>query len=344
MELKYLFNDNLLLFNNYPVTISYAKKFLDRLIFLLDLDTSLNDGDRALIRRRINNFYREVSRKYISYLKFTRNGQIYYYGLDSLEPEEIEQFNFRFKNELAVGFTIIEEKDILPNVENDVSDILDFLNEAKEKMPIRIEDWNRKVIFFDDDATREDIETIYDYLLYLGADKWGLRSESSSEEYIEECLKFLETYNHLYFKIAKNAEGGYWINYGWDMDDYHHVQFDNVFDYQDVLEYIDIRNRGEAYDIINKLNESKIFDKIPKVGDKILCHSNVVMEYDGEICFFKGKSYPVVGFIDDHIILINECGPGDHHFSVLPEEESFYGKWFTTVPDFIDDILDNWFL
>lgn len=346
MTLKQLYQNRILVFKNF-VNSEYVDTIFDKILSLIEVDSSISEYNKIPIKHNIykaKNFI--LGRDYIGYIKFWENYHITYYGTQELSDYEVERFQESLEGSLERGFTEIKEEDILPTPTNALDAIDSFLKESKEIMPLNISDWNRKVIIFDDNATREDIETIYDYLVSLGADKWGLSSESSSEEYIEECLQFLETYNHLYFKIAKKAEGGYWVNYGWDIDDYYNVNFDNVFDYQDVLEFIKLKKSGNVYDFLSQLHESDKSNKKVKVNDKLLCYNDVVMDYNGEICFFKGKSYPVVKLSNyGHITLINDCGGDDHSFSADPEEEHFYGKWFILSADYdnrISNIFDTY--
>lgn len=347
MTLEQLFENHILVFRNF-VNSDHTDKIFEKILLLVDLDSSLPKPIKEEIVDNIDSISSVIKNEnHVGYIKFKVDYDITYFGIhNKLSVYEIRNFETALKFSFDDGFTEIKEEDILPPPTNALNTIDSFLKESKDVMPLNITDWNRKVIFFDDNATREDVETIYDYLVSLGADKWGLSSEEFDEECIEECLQFLETYNHLYFKIAKNTEGGYWVNYGWDIDDYYNLSFDNVFDYQDVLEFIKLKKSGSVYDFLSQLHESDKSNKKLKVNDKLLCYNDVVMSDDGEICFFKGKSYTVVKLSNyGHITLINDCGGDEHEFSLYPEDHHFYGEWFVLLKDYenkISNIFDTY--
>lgn len=81
-------------------------------------------------------------------------------------------------------------------------------------------------------------------------------------------------------------------------------------------------------------------DEELKIGDRLYCHKSVVMDYDGFVEFTEGDLYTINNINSAYIFLTNNS-KGPHQFSLDPEEESYWGKWFTKQDKKIrDDIYD----
>jgi len=346
--IDYLFRNKIVLFDP-PITSGEAIDFLKKLkvSFKLEKNEKLIKKTNSIITEM------EVSKDYIFWFRFwiTKNGdyRITYYsgewgfeGDDDTLSDVHESLNEYIHDK---NYTIIDKDDVLgvsdlPTVE-DIFNKLDESYVGNNYIPLTKEDWHRKVIIFDRNASEEDIKKVYDFLISLGIKSFG----SNTDEYLEEMYDFLGEYGHLYFKIYKSQQI-YYVNYGWDSDDYSAIPSENVFTYSDVLHLIDVV-KNNVSNIMDNLFENIETSKTPKVGDFLLCHTPVVMSDGGEVCAIKGKFYPVMAFNNKEIIIIGECG--QHSFYANSEKHYDYTIWFDLVTkeeknkmsDIIGDIFDN---
>lgn len=92
------------------------------------------------------------------------------------------------------------------------------------------------------------------------------------------------------------------------------------------------------YDETYKLFESEKKGYKPKVGDYLLCHTNLVMDDDGVIEAIKGKMYEITQLNSGLIHIYNESGT-NHTFELKNDrDDSNYKRWFTLVPKEFKDV------
>lgn len=348
--IDYLFRNKIVLFDP-PITPGEAIDFLKKIKAAFKLEKNekpIKQADKVIIEIEKD----EDVDQYIFWFRFwiTKNGdyRITYYGGEwDFEDGDTLSDVHESLNEYIYGknYTLIDKDDVLgisdlPSVE----DIFNKLNESygdSYSIPLNIEDWRRKVIIFDRNASEEDVKKVYDFLVSLGIKGFG----PVPDDYLDEMYDFLGEYGHLYFKIYK-VQKNYRINYGWDSDDYSAVSSKDVFSYLDVLHLIDAL-KNNVSGIIDNLFENTEISKTPKKGDFLLCHTPVVMDDTGEFCAIKGKFYPIeeVWEYRQELKLIGECG--EHYFSLQGRDS--YTTWFDLVTseeknkmsDIIGDIFNE---
>lgn len=337
-----LFNEKILPYNP-PVKPARVIDLLKKLKTISEIDDNKEASHEI---DRMISILKKESDEYISYIRLHRNQggeyRINYFSdvVDSTASAEDSIVHF-----LNAGYTLTDESSLLtitnlPNIE----DVFNKLNESNiynDYIPLTKEDWHRKVIIFDRNASEEDIKKVYDFLISLGVKGFG----PVPDDYLDEAYSFLQEYGHLYFKIYK-VQKNYRVNYNWDSDDYSAIPSKDVFSYSDVLHLIDVI-KNNVSNIMDNLFENIETLKTPKVGDFLFCHTPVVMQDDGEVCAIKGKFYPVMAFNNKEIIIIGECG--QHSFYANSEKHYDYTIWFDLVTkeeknkmsDIIGDIFDK---
>lgn len=349
--IDYLFRNKIVLFDP-PITSGEAIDFLKKIKAAFKLEKNekpIKQADKVIIEIEKDG---DVD-QHIFWFRFwiTKNGdyRITYYGGEwGFEGDDDTLSDVHETlNEYIHGknYTIIDKDDVLgisdlPTVE-DIFNRLDESYVGNNYIPLTKEDWHRKVIIFDRNASEEDIKKVYDFLISLGIKSFG----SNTDEYLEEMYDFLGEYGHLYFKIYKPQQI-YYVNYGWDSDDYSAIPSENVFTYSDVLHLIDVV-KNNVSNIMDNLFENIETSKTPKVGDFLLCHTPVVMTDSGEVCAIKGKYYPIIKVINGEITIIGECG--EHYFSFDRKNHYNYTTWFylanseekNKMSDIIGDIFDK---
>lgn len=67
------------------------------------------------------------------------------------------------------------------------------------------------------------------------------------------------------------------------------------------------------------------------IGDKLLCHTNCIMEDDDDIATTKGKYYDIVQITTDYLTIVDD-NDYNHMYS-LDKDEYFYEKWFTNIKE-----------
>ena len=76
------------------------------------------------------------------------------------------------------------------------------------------------------------------------------------------------------------------------------------------------------------LNENYKDNDTPEVGDNLVCHKSVVMQYSGEVEATEGKLYEIILVTHDRLAIINNSNH-EHFFSIKKGDDSFYKKWFS---------------
>jgi hypothetical protein len=318
-------------------TISILEKKKETLDEINKVILSLNRVDVHVLYFR---FYKTSEGKYtISYYLHYDNDGI-------IDDEVMSNFEHYLNEFLEEGYTIINEKDVLdiPDLPS-IEDVFNQLNESNtynDYIPLTKEYWYHKVIIFDRNASEEDIQKVYDFLISLGVKGFG----PVPDDYLDEAYSFLQEYGHLYFKIYK-VQKTYRINYDWDSDNYSAISSENVFTYSDVLVLIDVTKQN-VYDILDKLNENTETLKTPREGDFLVCHTPLVMSDDGEVCSIKGKHYEIVKIRSNKDLdIMSECY--NHTFSSDADSDYWYGIWFdlftkeekNEISGIIDNIFDE---
>jgi hypothetical protein len=342
-----LFNEKILPYNP-PVRPARVIDFLEKLKTISEIE----DNTEAFheIDRIISILKTELG-EYISYIRFHRiegdnysEYRINYFSdvVDSTASAEDSISHF-----LDMDYTLTDESSLLtiPNSPS-IEDVFNQLNESNtynDYIPLTKEDWYHKVIIFDRNASEEDIQKVYDFLISLGVKGFG----PVPDDYLDEAYSFLQEYGHLYFKIYK-VQKTYRINYDWDSDNYSAISSENVFTYSDVLDLIDVTKQN-VYDILVKLNENTKTLKTPREGDFLVCHTPLVMSDDGEVCSIKGKHYEIIKIREwsKDLEIIGECG--NHTFSSDVDSDYWYGIWFdlftkeekNEISGLIDNIFDE---
>jgi hypothetical protein len=90
---------------------------------------------------------------------------------------------------------------------------------------------------------------------------------------------------------------------------------------------------------MSNLNES-VEQPTPKVGDFLYCRTDVIMEYDDSKEATKGQFYPIVRVTRHRLEIINNS-KYKHIFSIDPEEDWHYSRWFTLVPREDKEAMEN---
>lgn len=86
---------------------------------------------------------------------------------------------------------------------------------------------------------------------------------------------------------------------------------------------------------IRKIIKEEI--EFPKVGDSLYCHTAVVMNQTGSIETTVGKEYQIVEVNSKDIGIVNDNNH-PHTFGIQKDSNSYYGKWFTLIPQDIKNI------
>ena len=92
-----------------------------------------------------------------------------------------------------------------------------------------------------------------------------------------------------------------------------------------------ILGKGDWKVINDNLNEDFNNELTPKVRDILYCHTDLVMDYGGEINARAGKEYEIIDIDNRGITIINDYNER-HRFTLKKEDNSNYENWFTLIP------------
>lgn len=210
-----------------------------------------------------------------------------------------------------------------------------FMTESTEKEPFLF----RKKIWFDDSATREDIEKVYQFLVNVGYEDFD---DDEKEDYFDEIETFIEGTGLAYIYLTQRNTSFDDLNY--PMLDYGsfadiNLNLDEIKEHPNWIYYKDISTDfDQTSNILSNLNES--IEMKPKVGDYLYCHTEVVMEDDGSVETTIGKFYQIKSVGPNRLEIKNDHR-GDHAFSTDPEMDWYYGIWFNLVPKETKEDFEN---
>lgn len=191
---------------------------------------------------------------------------------------------------------------------------------------------DKKYIIFDDEATKRDIIKIYKLLISMDVTPLSvIRSTRNTTEswiyaYVDEIEDFIDTYGGAYFRIwVTSYDKQLALDYG--AIHKNDLNIDSVEDSR-LIYFKDLLDTSDINFFPENLNENYKDNDTPEVGDNLVCHKSVVMQYSGEVEATEGKLYEIVLVTHDRLAIINNSNH-EHFFSIKKGDDSFYKKWFS---------------
>jgi hypothetical protein len=257
------------------------------------------------------------------YIRLFKKGSSYKMSFYSGEEFDLEDAMSAYREWTDSGFTSLKWSDIVGDTDIDSYDVFDKLNESFDKTLIG------KQIWFDFPTERNDIEKVNQFLIDNGYR--GLRPDN-----IDEFEDFIYDHDVAFFYFVQHDSPLHSEERRKPYIDYSHMEWPNPYRlkakpnwiyYKDILEMTDT-----TIDIISNLNES-VEQPTPKVGDFLYCHTPVIMEDFGDEEATVGKFYPIIEVSQNknRVEILNNSKT-EHAFSIDPEEDWHYSRWFTLIP------------
>lgn len=191
---------------------------------------------------------------------------------------------------------------------------------------------DKKYIIFDDEATRRDIIKIYNIVISMGVTPLSvIRSNRNTIDtwiytYVDEIEDFIDTYGGAYFRIwVTSYDKQLALDYG--AIHKNDLNIDSVEDSR-LIYFKDLLDTSDINFFPENLNENYKDNDTPEVGDNLVCHKSVVMQYSGEVEATEGKLYEIILVTHDRLAIINNSNH-EHFFSIKKGDDSFYKKWFS---------------
>jgi hypothetical protein len=256
---------------------------------------------------------------YIRLYKDNDGPRVTYYSAGEFDLEDAMG---AYREHIDMGYEPLKWSDII-DIDTNTEDIFNKLNESFDNTLIG------KQIWFDFPTERNDIEKVNQFLIDNGYR--GLRPDN-----IDEFEGFIYDYDVAFFYFVQHDSPLHseerrkpYVDYSYmnHPDPYRLRVKPNWIYYKDILEMTDT-----TVDIISNLNESTE-QPTPKAGDFLYCHTDVVMEDSGDEEATVGKFYPIIKVSQNknRVEILNNSKT-EHVFSIDPEEDWHYSKWFTLIP------------
>lgn len=315
--------DNLICSNNF----SYFKEELITVLEALMAKEGIEDSFDA-----IKQMEDELTKEYqcLCYIRFFKKGRGYKMSFYSATSSaDLEDAMSAYRDWVDGGFTSLKWSDVIGNTV-DTEDIFNKLNESFDNTLIG------KQIWFDFQTERNDIEKVNQFLIDNGYR--GLRPDN-----IDEFEGFIYDYDVAFFYFVQHDSPLHseerrkpYVDYSYmnHPDPYRLKAKPNWIYYKDILKMTDT-----TVDIMSNLNESTKQPTL-KVGDFLLCHTDVIMVDDGSKEATENNMYPITDVKNDGVYIKNNSGD-EHKFSTNPTEDWYYGIWFNLVPREYKEDLDN---
>lgn len=316
----YLFNKKIIWLGNDLICADNFSYFKNELITVLQhlgsnqshvisqIEKDIDKGDCLWYLR----FYLSLGED--NYFKMT------YYSDDEFGLEDAME---AYREHIDMGYKPLKWSDIVGDGGIDTEDIFDKLNESFDRTLIG------KQIWFDFPTERSDIEKVNQFLIDNGY--IGLRPDN-----IDEFEDFIYDHDVAFFYMIQHDSPLHSEERRKPYVDYSHMEWPDPYRlkakpnwiyYKDILEMTDT-----TVDIMSNLNES-IEQSTPKAGDFLYCHTDLIMEDDGLVEANKGEFYPIIKVSPNRNRLeILNNSKTEHVFSINPEEDWHYSKWFTLIP------------
>jgi len=274
--------------------------------------------------RTIREMEREINlNQCLWYLRFKKMGNTYkitYYAGDEFDLEDAMT---HYREWIDSDFKPLKWSDLIGDADTDTYDVFDKLNESFDRTLIG------KQIWFDFPTERNDIEKVNQFLIDNGY--IGLRPDN-----IDEFEDFIYDHDVAFFYMIQHDSPLHSEERRKPYVDYSHMEWPDPYRlkakpnwiyYKDILEMTDT-----TVDILSNLNESTE-QPTPKAGDFLYSHTPVIMEGDGDEEATVGKFYPIIKVSQNknRVEIINNSKT-EHVFSIDPEEDWHYSKWFTLIP------------
>lgn len=330
-DINSLYDKKIIWLADYNICGDNFNYFKNQLITIL---RSLKELDNHVIET-LNNIGSDLKRENgcLLYIRFiNRSGNIKYYSVDDYEQGDDAHLDAleAYQGFVDSGYSPLIWSDLIGNT-TDTYDIFDTLNESVDKTLIG------KKIWFNYPTERKDIESINQFLI-----KNGFRGLGS--KHIDEFEDFIYNYDMGYFQLKQHdsplhSEEGRrpYVDYGYTEDSIEEIKENpNWIYYKDILEMSNI-----TPDIFSNLNEST--ETTPKAGDILYCHTTVIMEDDiGDEEATVGKFYPIIKVSQNknRVEILNNSKT-EHVFSIDPEENWHYSRWFTLIPRADKEAMEN---
>jgi hypothetical protein len=323
----YLFDKKIIWLGNDLICHDNFPYFKKQLITVLEA-LMLNHDSKNKIENSVDSIEQmegELTRddQCLWYIRFFKRGLEYKMTFYTGDEFELENAMSAYREWTDSGFTSLKWSDIVGDTDIDSYDIFDKLNESFDNTLIG------KQIWFDFPTKRNDIEKVNQFLIDNGYR--GLRPDN-----IDEFEGFIYDYDVAFFYFVQHDSPLHseerrkpYVDYSYmnHPDPYRLRVKPNWIYYKDILEMTDT-----TVDIISNLNESTE-QPTPKAGDFLYCHTDVVMEDSGDEEATVGKFYPIIKVSQNknRVEILNNSKT-EHVFSIDPEEDWHYSKWFTLIP------------
>lgn len=308
--------DNLICSNNFP----YFKKQLITVLEALMSKQKIEDSFDV-----IKQMEGELTREdhclwYIRLFNYFGGYKISFYSGDEFDLEDAMA---NYREWVDDGFKPLKWSDIVGDTDIDSYDVFDKLNESFNNTLIG------KQIWFDFPTERSDIEKVNQFLIDNGY--IGLRPDN-----IDEFEDFIYDHDVAFFYMIQHDSPLHSEERRKPYVDYSHMEWPDPYRlkakpnwiyYKDILKMTDT-----TVDIMSNLNESTE-QPTPKAGDFLYCHTDVVMEDSGDEEATVGKFYPIIKVSQNknRVEILNNSKT-EHVFSIDPEEDWHYSRWFTLIP------------
>jgi len=315
--------DDLICHNNFPYFKKQLITVLEALMPKHNSKTFKNKIEDSI--DTIKQMEGELSREdeCLWYLRFFKKGGGYEMSFYAGDEFELEDAMSAYREWVDDGFTSLKWSDIVGDTDIDSYDVFDKINESFDNTLIG------KQIWFDFPTERNDIEKVNQFLIDNGYR--GLRPDN-----IDEFEDFIYDYDVAFFYMIQHDSPLHseerkkpYVDYSYmnHPDPYRLKAKPNWIYYKDILKMTDT-----TVDIMSNLNESTE-QPTPKAGDFLYCHTPVIMENIGDEEATVGKFYPIIKVSQNknRVEILNNSKT-EHVFSIDPEEDWHYSKWFTLIP------------
>ena len=325
----YLFDKKIIWLGNDSICSNNFSYFKEQLITVLE--ALMPKHNSKIFKNKIEDSFdtiKEIERELkdedqcLWYIRLFRLGQGYKMSFYSGDEFELEDAMAAHREWVDDGFKPLKWSDIVGDTDIDSYGVFDKLNESFDNTLVN------KKIWFNFPTERKDIEKVNQFLIDNGYR--GLRPDN-----IDEFEDFIYDHEVAYFYLIQHDSPLHSEERRKPYVDYSYMDHPNPYRlkakpdwiyYKDILEMSDT-----TIDILSNLNES--VEPTPKVGDFLYCHAAVIMEDDGDEEATVGKFYPIIKVSPNRnrLEIINNSKT-DHVFSLDPEEDWHYSKWFNLVP------------
>jgi len=319
---NYLFSKKIIWFGEDLICANKFPYFKDELLAVLNALLPKNEMGKIMQNLVETERTIEENKDCICYIRFFKREGNYDYSYYAGGENELEDARLHYEGWIYEdNFEPLEWSELIGGISNvDVEDIFNKLDESFDRTLIG------KQIWFDYPTERSDIETVNQFLIDNGFR--GLTPDN-----INEFEDFIYDHDVAFFYMIQHDSPLHSEERRKPYVDYSYMNYPNPYKLKEKpnwIYYKDILKMGDiTSDFIVNLNESTT--PTPKVGDFLYCHTDLIMEDDGDREATKGKFYSVVDVNRYKLDIINNS-KGHHSFDLHPKSDSYYGKWFELVP------------